>query len=103
MKTRDDCIVLELIKCGDKIDISNFRSYQKEYHNCFIDLTFNFQRKCRQYSTLHQGKRAQIRRQNNIIEITNGFLTKLFYLELLPLMKTNSSNQLKESQMILLL
>lgn len=29
MKTRDDSIVVELIKHGDKIDISNFRSYRK--------------------------------------------------------------------------
>lgn len=39
MKTRDDCIVLELIKCGDKIDISNFRSYQKEYLITIVSVT----------------------------------------------------------------
>lgn len=29
LKTRDDFIVVELIKHGDKIDVSNFRSYRK--------------------------------------------------------------------------
>lgn len=39
MKTRDDSIVLELIKCGDKKDISNFRSYQKEYLITIVSVT----------------------------------------------------------------
>lgn len=53
MKTRDDSIAAELIKRGDKTDVSNFR--QKEYLITIISVTslFNFKRKCLQYETSH--------------------------------------------------
>lgn len=41
-------------------------------------------------------KRAKISRQNNIIEIANGFFNRTFFLQSLPLIKTNPNHQLEE-------